>query len=224
MLSALAMMSLWGMAAADLTTATCNHFWSQPLVQEKLEEDVKLCVQGIVLQQPDLLFDEHDEQCLEVVCTALMLKLVTPDCFNSGACAATCQESECDEGFSKVCDAIQSMGKDAGLWSAQPSSQVILAALPPEMSSSDTKRATPMASNHPRFSISQYVQSHVQSLAAAPVGQVNLSLLLKGGETSGFGLGWCFVVGLFAMLLTSVVLMGRWKSQLQLVNQEPLLG
>ena len=170
------------------------------------------------------MFDEHDEQCLEVVCTALTLKLATPDCFDSGACAATCQESECDEGFSKVCDAIQSMGKDAGLWSAQPSSQVILAALPPEMSSSDTKRATPMASNHPRFSISQYVQSHVHSLQAAPVGQVNLSLLLKGGETSGFGLGWCFVVGLFAMLLTSVVLMGRWKSQSQLVNQEPLLG
>ena len=44
MLSALAMMSLWGMAAADLTTATCNQVWSQPLVQEKMEEAVKVCV------------------------------------------------------------------------------------------------------------------------------------------------------------------------------------
>lgn len=208
------MVLLWGVAAADTITGPCKDFWSQPIISELAAENGKTCVQGVVRQQPELLFDAT---CVEVLCCVGTVKSVTPMCISSDECSAFCQEQGCN-GCSQLCDSIQNMGKGTGLWSTGLSSHV-LAALPPGMPSRNTRpgRSTAVPPNRPHLNISNYVKS----LATIPVDHVNLSLLLKGDDMPGFPLGWFSFVGLSVMMLALIV-RGRWTSQP--VSQEPLLG
>ena len=208
------MVLVWGVAAADKITGACKDFWSQPIISELAAEKAKICTEGSVRRQPELLFEAT---CVEVLCVAATVKSVTPMCISSDECSALCQEQGCN-GCSHSCDSIQNMGKGTGLWSTGVSSHV-LAALPPGMPSSNggAGRSTAVPPNRPHLNISY----HVKSLATIPVDQINLSLLLQGDDMPGFALGWFFFVGLSVMMLALMVA-GRWTSQP--VSQEPLLG
>ena len=195
---------LWGSAVDAIT---CGEFWSQPLVADSLKESTKLCMQGVIRERPDLLFDAT---CVEVICLSSTVKQVTPECFQVEVCIAECEKQSCGKAFNLLCDELQELDEVNGLWSTKPL-QVILSALPPGMPSA-----------HPTVVLDRHVNvsGHIKSLAAMPVSHINLSLL-KSDDVSLKTI-WCSLALLIMISLTALLLL-VFKPKTQ-PGQEPLLG